>query len=81
MNTLAQLAPPATSPTEHLAAFFKATGDALRLDIRRVLRNDHFGVLELARLFAMRHSGMSHHLKVLANASPGSTRRGGNPSV
>lgn len=78
MNTLAQLAPPATSPTEHLAAFFKATGDALRLDILRVLRNDSFGVLELARLFAMRQSGMSHHLKVLANASLVSTRREGN---
>ena len=67
-----------TSATETLAAFFKAAGDALRLDVLRVLRNDSFGVLELAQIFQMRQSGMSHHLKVLANAGLVSTRREGN---
>lgn len=78
MNHLARLAPHHSSPTDQLAAFCKATGDALRLDILRVLRNDSFGVLELAQIFSMRQSGMSHHLKVLANAGLVSTRREGN---
>lgn len=77
MNQIARLAVP-DSPTESLAAFCKATGDVLRLDILRVLRNDSFGVLELAQIFAMRQSGMSHHLKVLAGAGLVSTRREGN---
>lgn len=78
MNHLAHLASSHPSPTDRLAAFCKATGDALRLDILRALRNDSFGVLELAQIFAMRQSGMSHHLKVLANAGLVSTRREGN---
>lgn len=78
MNDLARLAPQHPSPTDQLAAFCKAAGDALRLDILRVLRNDSFGVLELAQIFAMRQSGMSHHLKVLANVGLVSTRREGN---
>ncbi|GGD06856.1 ArsR/SmtB family transcription factor [Halopseudomonas salina] len=78
MTQIAQLAPQPPSLTDQLAAFCKATGDALRLDILRALRNDSFGVLELAQIFAMRQSGMSHHLKVLANAGLVSTRREGN---
>jgi ArsR family transcriptional regulator len=78
MTHIAQLAPAQPSLTDQLAAFCKATGDALRLDILRALRNDSFGVLELAQIFAMRQSGMSHHLKVLANAGLVSTRREGN---
>ena len=66
------------TPIDHLAAFCKAMGDSLRLDVLRVLRNDSFGVLELAQIFQMRQSGMSHHLKVLANAGLVSTRREGN---
>lgn len=78
MNHIVHITPPVSSATEQLAAFCKATGDVLRLDILRVLRNDSFGVLELARIFAMRQSGMSHHLKVLANAGLVMTRREGN---
>jgi ArsR family transcriptional regulator len=78
MNSIVQIAPSASSASEQLAAFFKAAGDVLRLDILRVLRNDSFGVLELARILAMRQSGMSHHLKVLANAGLVTTRREGN---
>ena len=44
----------------------------------RALANDSFGVLELAQIFATGQSGMSHHLKVLAQAGLVATRREGN---
>ena len=78
MNDPVRLAPATPTATEQLAAFCKAASDVLRLDILRVLRNDSFGVLELAQIFDTRQSGMSHHLKVLANAGLVSTRREGN---
>ena len=78
MNNPARLAPIDASSSELLAAFLKAAGDRLRLDILRVLRSDAFGVLELAQIFDVRQSGMSHHLKVLANSGLFSTRREGN---
>lgn len=78
MNQVARIDAVLHTPTDALAAFCKATGDSLRLDILRVLRNNSFGVLELAQIFAMRQSGMSHHLKVLANAGLVSARREGN---
>jgi ArsR family transcriptional regulator len=71
----------ADSPTlasAGLAAFCKASGDALRLDILRALSLDSFGVLELSQMFAMPQSGMSHHLKILAKAGLVATRREGN---
>ena len=66
------------SPSDTLAALCKAGGDALRLNILRALANDSFGVLELAQIFAVGQSGMSHHLKVLAQAGLVATRREGN---
>lgn len=65
-------------PAEELAALCKAGGDPLRLNVLRALANDSFGVLELAQIFATGQSGMSHHLKVLAQAGLVATRREGN---
>ncbi|MFK3798322.1 ArsR/SmtB family transcription factor [Pseudomonas sp. NPDC088444] len=64
--------------SDELAALCKAGGDPLRLNVLRALSNDSFGVLELAQIFAMGQSGMSHHLKVLAQADLVATRREGN---
>jgi len=55
----------------------KAAGDGLRLQILQVLQNDAFGVLELSRIFVMPQPGLSHHLKILANAGLVATRREG----
>ncbi|MFC6336996.1 metalloregulator ArsR/SmtB family transcription factor [Pseudomonas sp. CCM 7891] len=63
---------------DELAALCKAGGDPLRLTVLRALTNDSFGVLELAQIFAIGQSGMSHHLKVLAQADLVATRREGN---
>lgn len=68
----------ATPASDTLAALCKAGGDPLRLNILRALANDSFGVLELAQIFAVGQSGMSHHLKVLAQAGLVATRREGN---
>ena len=65
-------------PADDLAALLKAAGDSLRLQVLRALSNDSFGVLELAQIFATGQSGMSHHLKVLAQADLVATRREGN---
>jgi ubiquinone/menaquinone biosynthesis C-methylase UbiE len=70
--------PLAKEPAMALAALCKAAGDPLRLDIMRVLSKDTFGVLELARIFEMPQPGMSHHLKILANAGLLAPRRQGN---
>ena len=64
--------------SDDLAALCKAGGDPLRLNVLRALANDSFGVLELAQIFAIGQSGMSHHLKVLAQARLVATRREGN---
>ena len=74
MSTPSALRP---DPSEQLAALCKAAGDPLRLSVLRVLASDSFGVLELAQIFAMRQSGISHHLKVLAQAGLLATRREG----
>jgi ubiquinone/menaquinone biosynthesis C-methylase UbiE/DNA-binding transcriptional ArsR family regulator len=64
--------------SEELASLCKAGGDPLRLNVLRALANDSFGVLELAQIFATGQSGISHHLKVLAQARLVATRREGN---
>lgn len=76
MNMRASLL--AFQPVDALAALCKASGDPLRLNVLRALANDSFGVLELAQIFAIGQSGISHHLKVLAQAGLVATRREGN---
>ncbi len=61
-----------------ISALNKAAGDPLRLEILRVLAQDAYGVLELCDIFAHKQSGMSHHLKVLAEAGLVTKRREGN---
>lgn len=63
---------------ESLAHHFKACGDPLRLEILTILGRDAYGVLELAAIFSLKQSAMSHHLKVLANAGLVETQREGN---
>ncbi|MCV6625833.1 MAG: metalloregulator ArsR/SmtB family transcription factor [Cellvibrionaceae bacterium] len=65
-------------PAERLAALLKAAADPLRLEVLRVLARDSYGVLELASVFGLKQSSMSHHLKVLAQAGLVATRREGN---
>lgn len=60
------------------AGLLKAAADPLRLDVLRLLAQDSFGVLELCQLLGIKQSGMSHHLKVLANAGLVASRREGN---
>ena len=69
-----------SQPTQidDLLLFFKASADALRLDILRVLRVESFGVLELCHVFSIPQPVMSHHLKILSTANLLSTRREGN---
>lgn len=64
--------------SEQLASLYKASADALRLDILRALKGESFSVQELCSIFALKQSGMSHHLKVLSNAGLISNRREGN---
>lgn len=66
------------NPIAKLSGLLKAAGDPLRLDILRLLGQSSLGVMELAEVFAMRQSGMSHHLKVLWQAGLVETRREGN---
>ena len=63
---------------DNLAAFLKAAGDPLRLEVLQVLGQNSFGVLELCEIMAMKQSGMSHHLKVLAQGGLVERRREGN---
>lgn len=74
----------AVSPTsddleiDELAALNKAAADVLRLQVLQLLQQDSFGVLELADIFEVSQSRMSHHLKILSSAGLLTTRREGN---
>ncbi|EKF73812.1 ArsR family transcriptional regulator [Alcanivorax hongdengensis A-11-3] len=71
-------APAPAEITDHLAGFLKAAGDPLRLQVLQVLGQSSFGVLELCDIMAIKQSGMSHHLKVLAQGGLVEKRREGN---
>ncbi|GAA3927117.1 metalloregulator ArsR/SmtB family transcription factor [Litoribacillus peritrichatus] len=68
----------ASIDTAKLAQLCKASADPLRLDILRVLRDGSFGVMELCKIFNVKQSGMSHHLKVMATSGLLETRKEGN---
>ena len=75
---LTQVQPENSLPVAQLAQIFKASGDTLRAEIIRVLKQDSFSVHELCQIFSIRQPAMSHHLKVLSAAGLVSTRREGN---
>ena len=52
-----------------LAIVFKAAGDELRLQILRVMAQDSYGVSELCDIFGIKQSALSHHLRILLEAS------------
>jgi ArsR family transcriptional regulator len=61
-----------------LSALNKAAGEPLRLEILRALAQDSYSVLELCEIIEHKQSGMSHHLKILAEAGLVAKRREGN---
>lgn len=66
------------SSFEPIENLLKAAADRLRLEVLRALNQESYGVQELCTIFNIKQSGMSHHLKVLANAGLVTTRREGN---
>ncbi|MDG1233370.1 MAG: metalloregulator ArsR/SmtB family transcription factor [Pseudomonadales bacterium] len=68
---------PPIASIEQLSHYCKATADSQRLQILRVLSKESFGVLELCQVLEVGQSALSHHLKILANASLVETRREG----
>ena len=74
----ADVLPGAGLDSESLVAPLKAAADPLRLEILAVLAQNSYGVSELARIFDVGQSGMSHHLKLLTGAGLTTTRREGN---
>ncbi len=75
---LKHTAAPILDDSDSLTTLCKATADSLRLQILRILRTDSLGVLEMSRIFEIRQSALSHHLKILACAGLVSTRRENN---
>ena len=67
-----------SSSFSNLAQYLKAAADPLRLQILKVLGASSYGVLELSQIFSVKQSGMSHHLKQLANAKLVISQRQGN---
>jgi ArsR family transcriptional regulator len=71
------LTPTESTDISAIAALCKAAGDPLRMQILKVLQQNAYGVLELCEIFNIQQAAMSHHLKVLANASLVAKRREG----
>lgn len=78
VQTAHPLATPPAFDSSALAAYCKAGGDPLRVEILRLLARDSYGVLELSRILDVPQSGMSHHLKILSRAGLVTSRREGN---
>ena len=78
MNAAAQAPSNSTTLDTELLQLCKAGGDALRLQVLRVLSRDAYSVQELCHILDCRQSGMSHHLKTLTVAGLITKRREGN---
>lgn len=78
MATAALLHPIPDDAFSGLAHLLKGSGDPLRLAILQVLGHGSFGVLELCDILGLKQPAMSHHLKVLTQATLVTARREGN---
>ena len=67
----------AAAPDVFLATT-RAVADPLRANILAALKQDSFGVLELAYIFDVAQPALSHHLKILSRAGLVASRRDGN---
>ncbi len=61
-----------------LTQVLKASSDTIRLHILRLLKRDSLAANELASILNIKQSALSHHLKVMTQASWLRTRREGN---
>jgi DNA-binding transcriptional ArsR family regulator/ubiquinone/menaquinone biosynthesis C-methylase UbiE len=69
---------PAASTYDAFLSITRAVADPLRANILHALRQESFGVLELAHIFDVTQPALSHHLKILSRAGLVATRRDGN---
>ena len=67
-----------SSAEQQFLAATKAAADPLRANILKLLRQESFGVLELAHILDTSQPTLSHHLKVLARGGLVASRRDGN---
>jgi 2-polyprenyl-3-methyl-5-hydroxy-6-metoxy-1,4-benzoquinol methylase len=69
---------PASASYDAFLRTTRAVADPLRANILTALKQDSFGVLELAYIFDVTQPALSHHLKILSRAGLVATRRDGN---
>jgi DNA-binding transcriptional ArsR family regulator/ubiquinone/menaquinone biosynthesis C-methylase UbiE len=69
---------PSSPSYDAFLATTRAAADPLRANILQALKQDAFGVLELAHVFDIAQPALSHHLKILSRAGLVATRRDGN---
>jgi ArsR family transcriptional regulator len=69
---------PVTNAETQFLAATKAAADPLRSNILKLLRQESFGVLELAHILDTSQPTLSHHLKILAKGGLVASRRDGN---
>ena len=69
---------PLSNVESQFLAATKAAADPLRSNILKLLRQESFGVLELAHILDTSQPSLSHHLKILAKGGLVASRRDGN---